>query len=65
MEKYCTISDYLEALNMTREDIREMIAKSAIHLSTNCERNFDGSPEITEEVAQPLYYLNELIEKVK
>ena len=62
--KYNTVADFLEALNMTREDIKEMIAKSTIHLSTNCEKNFDGSPEVTEEVAQPFYYLLEIIDNV-
>ena len=65
MEKYNSIKDYLEAHDMTRADLKDMVAYAAIHLATDCARNFGESPEITEKVADPIYFLNEILDSVE
>lgn len=65
MEKYNSIKDYLEAHDMTRADLKDMAAYAAIHLATDCARNFSESPEITEKVADPIYFLNEILDSVE
>ena len=65
MEKYKSISAYLEAYEMTREDMKDIIARSAILLVRECGHNFEGDADETEKVAQPIYFLNEIIDKVE
>ena len=65
MEKYKNIDEYLKARDMTRADLKDMVAYSAIHLATDCARNFSESPEITEKVADPIYFLNEILDSVE
>lgn len=65
MEKYKSINEYLEAAQLTREDIKDMVIYSSLHLATDCARNFTESPEITERVVQPIYFLNEILDNVE
>ena len=65
MEKYKTINEYLEANDLTRADLKDMVAYAAIHLASDCARNFGESPEITEKVADPIYFLNEILDSVE
>ena len=64
-KKYDSITAYLEANNMSREDMNDLIARAAIYLATDCARNFDKSPGITEQVAQPLYFFREILQMVE
>ena len=64
MEKYRSINEYLESINMTREDLKYIISESALLLATDCAHNFDGEARETEKVAQPIYFLNEIIDNV-
>ena len=65
MEKYKNIKEYLEAHDMKRADLKDMVAYSAIHLATDCARNFSESPEITEKVADAIYFLNDILDHVE
>lgn len=65
MEKYKNIDEYLNANDLTRNDLKDMISYSAIHLATDCARNFSESPEITEKVADSIFFLNEILDKVE
>ena len=65
MEKFKNITEYLEESMMTKEDLKSMIADAAILLATDCVRNFDGEPMFTERVVQPIYFLNDIIDKVE
>ena len=65
MKKYKNINEFLEAYDMTREDIKDMICYAAIHLATDCAHNFSESPEITERVADPLHFFNEILDLVE
>lgn len=65
MGKYKNIDEYLNANDMTRNNLKDMIAYSAIHLATDCAKNFSESPEITEKVADPIFFLNEILDKVE
>lgn len=65
MEKYKSINDYLKAVQLTREDIKDMVVFSSLHLATDCARNFTESPEITEKVVQPIFFLNEILDHVE
>lgn len=65
MKKYNNINEYLEAYNMTRDDMKDMIAYAAIKLATDCAHNFSESPEITERVADTLNFFYEILEQVE
>lgn len=65
MEKYKSISEFLEANKMTREDMKDIIARSVLLLVTECGHNFEGEASETEKVAQPIFFLNEMIDKVE
>jgi len=64
MDKYNNVGEYLKDNDLTREDLKDLIARSALFLCTDCARNFGDSPEITEKVVEPIYFLNEIIDKV-
>ena len=63
--EYKSINEYLEANNITRKDMKDIVARSALLLVTECGHNFDGEAEVTEEVAQSVFFLNEIIDKVE
>lgn len=65
MEKYKSISEYLEANSMTREDLKYYISESALLLATECAHNFEGEAIETEKVAQSIYLLNDIIDHVE
>ena len=65
MEKFASISSFCEFNHMSKSDIRDMALRASLELLANCARNFDGEPTATEEVAEPLYILVELIDKVE
>ena len=65
MKKYKNIDEYLQKMEITRDDLKDMIAYSSIHLATDCARNFDETPEITQQVIQPIYFFNEILDMVE
>ena len=65
MKEYKNISEYLEKNQMTREDLKNSVARSAVLLATECAHNFDGEAEFTEDVAHSIFLLNEIIDKVE
>lgn len=68
MKRYTNIQAYLESedtLKMSRDDMKDVILRSALHLLGECAHNFGGDANITEQVAQPLFFLNEIIDKVE
>lgn len=68
MEKFKNIEDYLNnngnPLN-TREDIKDMILRTALDLLGDCAHNFDGDAATTERASQPLFFLNDILDKVE
>ena len=65
MKEYKNISEYLEKNQMTREDLKNNVARSAVLLATECAHNFGGEAGETENVAQAVFFLNEIIDKVE
>lgn len=65
MSKFANIQSYLDHEISSREDMKDMILRSALHLLGDCAHNFGGDANITEQVAQPLFFLNEIIDKVE
>ena len=65
MKKYKNIEDYLKDNNLTREDLAIIVANSAVLLASECSRNFEGDPGLTETAMQPICYLNDIISKVQ
>ena len=66
MEKYKNIEEYLQKDNMcTREDLKDVMLRSALDLLSECAHNFGGDAEITERVSQPLFVLNDILDKVE
>lgn len=65
MKKYKNIDEFLAAKDLTREDMISLIARSAIYLSSDCAKNFEASPEITEKVVQPIMFFNEMLDVVE
>lgn len=65
MKKYKNIDEFLAAKDLTREELISLIARSAIYLSSDCAKNFEASPEITEKVVQPIMFFNEMLDVVE
>lgn len=65
MKQYKNIDEFLKGNDMTREDLKCIIAESALLLAMECAHNFDGEAKDTEKVSQPLFYLNLIIDEVK
>ena len=63
--EYKNIESYLQDVNMSREELKEIILDACFHLLDNCEANFDGLPNVTEEVTKPLYYLRDILDNVE
>ena len=64
-KKYSNIDEYLNKYGLTRGEMKSMIARSAIYLSSDCAKNFEASPEITEKVVQPIMFFNEMLDVVE
>ena len=68
MEKFKNIQEYLANNGnqiMSRDDMKDVILSSALNLLGECAHNFGGDAEITEKVSQPLFFLNEILDKVE
>ena len=63
--KFSNLKEYFDSQLYKKEDVKEMILRSSLSLLTNCSHNFDEDPVKTEEVAQPLFYLNEILDNVE
>lgn len=65
MEKTKNLTQYFESQEFTRQDLKDMILRSALSLLMECAHNFDGDAHETEKVAQPLFFLNQILEDVE
>ena len=65
MEKYKSIEEYLKASDSTREDMKDLILRSSLDLLGDCAHNFEGDAAMTERVAQPLIFFNDILDNVK
>ena len=63
--KFSNLKEYFDSQLYTRQDMKELILRSSLDLLMDCAHNFDEDPVKTEEVAQPLFYLNEILDKVE
>ena len=63
--KFNNLSAYFAASMYTREDIKDMILRASLNLLMECSTNFDGNARMTEQTAQPLFFLNEILDKVE
>ena len=65
MKKFKNIDAYLKQYDLTREDMKTMIADAAILLASECSKNFDSDPKSTERVTHPIHFLNEILDLVE
>lgn len=65
MKKYMNVDAFLEGNGMTRDDLKCMVADSAVLLAIDCANNFGGEPSETAKAMQPIYFLNKIIEEVQ
>lgn len=63
--KFSNLKEFFDSQLYTRQDMKELILRSSLDLLMDCAHNFDEDPVKTEEVAQPLFYLNEILDKVE
>lgn len=65
--KYNNIQEYIDAQNGTinRSDIKDLILRSALNLLSCCSTNFNEDPKQTEETAEPLHFLNDILDQVE
>ena len=64
-QKFNSLQAYFESQLYQKEDMKEMILRSSLNLLANCAHNFDEDATKTEEVAQPLFYFNEILDSVE
>ena len=65
MKKYKNIDAYLKQYDLTRDDMKSIIADAAILLAMECSKNFDEDAKSTEKVTQPLHFLKEILDLVE
>ena len=65
MEKYNSIKDFCAAENITKEDLKDIMLRSAIDLGCNCVNNFEGSSETTERVFLALHYFHCILRDIE
>ena len=65
IEKAKNLTQYFEAQEFTRDDLKEMILRSSLALLMECAHNFDGDARETEKAAQPLFFLNQILDEVE
>lgn len=65
MEKYKNINEYLQENKSSKEDLKEMLLRTALDLLGDCAHNFEGDASVTERTALPLLYLNDILDKVE
>ena len=63
--KFSNLKEFFDSQLYTRQDMKELILRSSLDLLMDCAHNFDEDPVKTEEVAQPLFYLNEILDQVE
>ena len=63
--KFSNLKEFFDSQLYTRQDMKELILRSSLNLLANCSRNFDEDPVKTEEVAQPLIFFNEILDRVE
>lgn len=63
--KFSNLKEYFDSQLYTRQDMKELILRSSLDLLMDCSHNFDEDASKTEEVAQPLFYLNEILDNVE
>ena len=67
-KKFKNVQDYLDnggSPLFTREEMKELILRSALDLLGECGHNFGGDARVTENVSMPLFYLNEILDRVE
>lgn len=65
IKKFKNLEEYFSSQLFSREDVKDLIIRSSLNLLLDCSRNFDESPTATEETAQPLYYLAQILDMVE
>lgn len=65
MKKYNSIQAYLKNTLSSREDMKDVILQSALELLGECAHNFNGDAHITEKVAEPLFFFNQILDEVE
>ena len=64
-KKYNNLKAYFDEQLLNREDMKDLLLRSSLHLLMDCAHNFGEDAKKTEEVAQPLFYLNEILDTVE
>ena len=65
MEKFKNIKEFCEKAGMHREDLKDLILRACFHLLNNVERNFEEDAKSTAETAEPLFYFNEMLDRIE
>lgn len=67
-QKFDNVQDYIDNNGsplFTRDELKDVILRSALDLLGDCAHNFDGDAKITERVSQPLFFLNDILDNVE
>lgn len=65
MEKYDSINDYLNSMDLTKEDIKDYILHSSLVLGCECAHLFDGDGKEVESIFLTLEKFNSILDNVK
>lgn len=66
MKEYKNIAEYCrQEGNPSIEELKSQILRSSLEMLVVCKRNFEGDAEMTEKVALPLYYFNDILDSVE
>lgn len=65
MERYKNVSEYITNNGLAREDVKDLILRSALDLLSACAHNFNEDVETSEKAAMPLIILNDILDSVE
>lgn len=64
-KKFENLEQYFASQVIDKQELKDLMLRSALLLATTCAHNFEGDATLTEEVAMPLFYLNDILDKVQ
>ena len=65
MEKFDSLQKYLNQIDMTVDDLKDMMLTSTLSLGINAVKNFDENVHETAHVFETLFYLNDILDSVE
>jgi hypothetical protein len=65
MKRYDSIEQFCKEEHTTIEELKDYILRTALTMGCECNRMYEGDAEEVQRAFLPLYFFNEILNKVK